>query len=103
MLLVETVYCRTGTYFSANPLFCLAETSFLSTGNSIVLSRGFFHFNRGQIIWGKMEKSSEAGQGKGRKDCYLFLRVFSWGETWRWVMCPSKFEIFLIFPNILRL
>ena len=73
---METVYCRTGTYFSANPLFRLVETSFLSTVNSIVLFRGFFYFNRGQIILGGMERFGGPGQGKGGGDCYLSFCTF---------------------------
>ena len=38
---LETVHFSTGTYFSANPSFRLVETSFLSTGNSIVLFQVF--------------------------------------------------------------
>ena len=39
---MEAAYSSTGTYFSANSSFWLMETSFLSSGNSIVLFRVFF-------------------------------------------------------------
>ena len=42
LLLVGTVHSSTGTYVSANPSFRLVKTSFLSTGNSIVLLLSFF-------------------------------------------------------------
>ena len=54
LLLVETVHSSTWTYFSANPSFRLVETSFLSTGNSIVLFRVFsatrnYYWNLGEV------------------------------------------------------
>ena len=41
LLPAGTVHSSTGTYFSANSLFKLVETSFLSTGN-VFLFRDFF-------------------------------------------------------------
>ena len=66
-------------------------------------------FNPGQNIWNKIEKSSKTGQDK-RSLLFTFACFFhcycqsliSGRETGRWAMFPHKFEILLIFPNLLN-
>ena len=46
----KAVYSSTGAYFSANTSFRLVETTFLPTGNSIILFRGFCSTSEWNII-----------------------------------------------------
>ena len=62
----------------------------------------------GQNIWNKEKKSSKTGQDQKTFDTYFCIlfdcycqSLISRGETGRWAISPSKFEIFLLFPNFL--
>ena len=49
---VATIHSTTGTYFSASPSSLLVETSFLSTGNSIILFQVFLFVKTVIENWG---------------------------------------------------
>ena len=69
------VHSLTGTYFSANPLFWLAKTSFLATGNSVDLFRVFsasknYYSNLGEIKKRRKTKYISASE-------HQFFSIFS--------------------------
>ena len=62
------------TYFSANLSFQIVKTSFLSTGNSIVLFRGFYASETITETWGKSIFKDEVYSCKGAPIFSIFQK-----------------------------